>query len=60
MFTESGAVAVIRRTLRVEGSMTGVPVAESHCNESCLLVFAVAMAELTDAVVAYDERSRVS
>ena len=59
-FTESGASAVRRRTLRVEGSKTGVPVAESHCSESCLLVFAVAIAELTAAVVAYDDRSRVT
>ena len=47
-------------TLRFEGSMTGVPVAESHCSESCLLVFAVEMAEVTAAVVAYEDRSRVT
>ena len=36
--------------------MTGLPVAERHCSESCLLVFAVAIAVVTAAVVAYDDR----
>ena len=50
--TESGADAVKRRTLRVVGSITGVPVAESHCSESCLELVAAAIADVIAAVVA--------
>ena len=52
LLIESGASAAIRRTLRVVGSITGVPVAESHCSESCLELLSVAIADVIAAVVA--------
>ena len=33
------------------GSITGVPVAESHCSESCLELVAVAIADVIAAVL---------
>ena len=49
-----------RSTFSVLGSIQATPVAESHCSESCLVVPAVAIAELTAAVVAYEDKSMVT